>query len=131
MRKLLLFIVVCCLIVFNSFGQKVTNKDLLGKWKEGKKKKSHQELLSINFIDSTHAALSGKDWQGIAIYSIDTSFAATLIKFIIDNGKKHLEVYLLAKISDNNTLKLQPVEDLKKIEWDENETDGGTGILIR
>lgn len=122
----------------NSFGQKVTYKDLIGTW-EG-----IDHILvcadchvppfeNLIFTDSILVSKQGVSTE--VRYILDTSFSTTMLQMIELKGERSVSnsfTYSLIKMFGNDTLKIQYRSDINKsMKWNESASYDYTWTYIR
>jgi hypothetical protein len=122
MRVIILF--TCLVISINSFSQKVTYKDFIGLWDNSD---TSSALFEFKFDSTAIIFKNNKNlnyWDTLCSrYSLITKFNLTVLHCPkCAKCKWGKPLYIILKIFNNDTLKMQWYSKRKKVKWDiENE----------
>jgi len=95
----LMSVIAVVFSVVNRYSQTLTNRDLLGKWKN-----AEDAAVSYHFIDSVNVKInSAKDGISKAIYHLKSEGQRTLLTFEVDiEGIKHQTEYYVKQFDGKN-----------------------------
>jgi hypothetical protein len=110
--------------------QKITYKDIIGKWQEYDTSATEAKS-ELDFVDSNHVILSQGTMQLPAFtYTLDNSKTPTLMQIQISNSQNQVkDMYWLVKLN-NGILKTQgDFTGNIPTKWNDNETFNNTGVM--
>jgi len=124
-------LIICILIGYKSYSQKISYNNLIGKWKSVTHS-PNEPVLKVDFEDSNKVYIIADDINEPKQYCyIDTSYNLAIINMIGLNTEvkdKIDTMQFLIKYINPTTLKVQFHQNPQKIIWDKI-TLGTTGTL--
>ena len=128
--------ILCLLSSINSFSQKVGHKELVGTWNLNSFNDTVYQFrpMILKFLNGKYLISTLKPNGSLKMkYSIKDTLNFTLIDCSAPTGDPKMvwNLTLGLKKIDNNSFKVQYIDDPYNIKWNEIETKQNTGIMKR